>query len=147
MSMSPADVSNLSVWDLYSPADCSRPDEADSPGARFLGYVRDEVVRVWQRADDPDDIDETDESSTIADGAPDSETHTMWKEFVDLGAYSESPEYEWSSDLTEAARQALLQIAYRLAHYLFQELMGWYAEQEEDDDDDEEDDYPLSDEW
>lgn len=142
MSMSPADVSNLSVWDLYRHANCGRPDSSSSPGAEFLHYVRDEVVRVWQRLDDPVELDESDEAPVI-----------KWQEFVDLAAYNESPEMSehWPSDLDEAATLALYQIADRLACYLFQELKEWHEEQGDDEDDDEDDSpvdaYPADDEW
>lgn len=114
-------------------AECLCPDRLDSPGGEFLSGVRDALAESVR-----DDEFSEDSIHEIADDAPSIEsTHTLWKEFVDLGAYHESPELgEWpSTDLDAIAHQALYQIAARLIVAL---LAEWEADDGEADDGDDE---------
>jgi len=101
-------------------ADCASPDTPTSPGAEFLLGIQSAV----NDADVADlaEGDHHDLAHEIADSAPDVYTHARWREFVDLCAYQEEPEFgDWPDDLTEAAGIALYQIAYRLAERLLRE--------------------------
>ena len=121
-------LTRLNPFQLASLADCYAPDEGRSrrkrtwsEGAKFLVSVRDAVIEAirdgYVTVDDRDDRGQLHE---IADDAPDIYTHARWKQFVDLGAFNEEPEYgdEWPKDLTQMAGVALYQIADRLCHAL-----------------------------
>lgn len=131
-----AECQAIRVWAL-SDQDmgyCGSPDSDTSAGAVFLDAVRSNVIERWEShaPECPYLVDDAacecstidDAVSEIADGAPDVYTATRWAEFVDLAAYSEEPEITdtWPESLTDAAGQALYQIAERLARALFQWL-------------------------
>lgn len=118
------------VWELARLAGCMDPDNAESPGARFLSRVADDyreaIADEWYDDDSPHEI---------ADSAVPVYTHERWQVFVDLGAYQEDiSEYgdDYGADLTGAAAVALYMIAERLVYAL--------AQEDETTDDDESDD-------
>jgi hypothetical protein len=120
-------------WTLADMADCASPDTLESPGAKFLERVQDDVNERDADSFSGDYLH--DAAHEIADNAPDVYTHARWLQFADLCAYNEEPEQgEWPSDLTNAAGIALYQIAYRLAVKLLEDRL----EAVEDEGDDEE---------
>lgn len=117
--MSLEEIKVLSAYSLAGMADCQCPDDRESPGAKMLVRVRDNVVEgIENESITLDDFDDSGQLHEIADGAPSVYTHELWSQFVDLGAYFEDPdiEGEWPNDLNRAASIALYQIADRLAH-------------------------------
>lgn len=129
------EMRELSAWQLAQFAECATPDTSESPGAEMLTSVRDALAeRIdWVRESGDSDtslsaivatLQDDGSLSEIADGAPNVYTHKRWSQFLDLAAYSEQPEISdaWSTDLTEAAGQALYQIADRLVNALASEL-------------------------
>ncbi len=111
-------IRDIGVFELSRLADCAAPDSGTSAGAAFLMHVRDAVAATL--SEESSDTDWRDAQHKIADGAPDVYTDMRWREFIDLGAYQETPgdgdREAWASaDLTEIAGEALSQIAYRLA--------------------------------
>lgn len=123
------DMKDASAYILADMAQCETPDAHGSPGAKFLISVRDEVVRaIEDRRITLDDFDDHGQSHSIADDAPSIYTHERWRQFVDLGAYQEEPEFDdaWPKDLNQAAAVALYQIADRLTRELCQAWReGW----------------------
>jgi hypothetical protein len=125
-----------SPYHLASLADCTSPDSADSPGAKFLAGIAEAVAEHCnQYAGTPDDGDDWplivgellngDAAHEIADSAVPIYTHERWQTFVDLGAYNEDPAGELGddgSDLTQTAGAALYLIASRLVGALAGEL-------------------------
>ena len=126
----------LTAYYLSGDADCASPDSLESEGAEFLARVRDGAVELLKRADDwhPDTINDDGSVHEIADGAPSVYTHTLWKQFVDLAAYTEEPESgEWPDDLNQVAGVALYQIAERLVWAIINDVHEWREEQDDDD--------------
>jgi hypothetical protein len=121
-------LTTLNPYELARLAGCSEPDEGRSrhrkrwtPGALFLSRVRDAVVEgIRGGYITEDDRNDRGQLHEIADDAPSVYTFERWRQFTDLGAWQEEPEFseEWPKDLTEAAAIALYQIADRLCHAL-----------------------------
>lgn len=117
----------MSAYELARLAECGTPDSKVSPGAEMLMYVRDAIVEAWEK----DELDERFINETVGD-APDTMTHLMWLQFVDLLAYQEedvAPSVQLSMD--DAARRALTQIADRLANRLRDELARLAEDEDE----------------
>lgn len=124
------DIEGYTSYTLAGMANCSAPDSLSSPGARMLDSVRDGVVDLIKRGEITlDDFDDNGQLHEVADGGPSIyNTHTLWREFVDLAAYQEEPEFDedWGTDLNKAAATALYQICSRLAFALADEWRdGW----------------------
>lgn len=123
------EMRDASAYMLAEMASCESPDSHGSPGAKFLDSIRDEVIRaIEDRRITLDDFDDHGQSHSIADDAPSIYTHERWRQFIDLGAYNEEPEYDdaWPTDLNQAAAVALYQIADRLTRELCQAWReGW----------------------
>lgn len=119
----------LNGYELSDMAGCQSPDSLSSEGARFLECVRDAVAeKITSGSVTLSDFNDNGQLSEISDNAPSVYTHARWRQFVDLGAYSEDPEItdEWPKSLTEAAGLALYQIADRLAYALCEAWRaGW----------------------
>lgn len=119
--MSIDEMKEASAFILSDMAQCESPDTNGSPGAKFLISVRDKVVRaIEDRRITLEDFDDHGQCHSIADDAPSIYTHERWRQFVDLGAFNEEPEYDdaWPKDLNQAAAVALYQIADRLTSEL-----------------------------
>lgn len=123
------DIENLSVYELARIADCLDPDNFTSPGAKFLGDVRDNLVIALKDANG-EELEE-DVIMEICDSAPDIYTHQKWQEFVDLGAYQlamgsgdvDLQDYMGASfDMDGMASVALYIIAERLINNLINEM-------------------------
>lgn len=116
--MSLEQIKELSAYNLAAMADCLSPDDMESPGAKMLVRVRDNVVEAIKNGSITlDDFDDNGQLHEISDNAPSVYTHELWSQFVDLGAYLEDPEMgEWPDDLNRVAGIALYQIADRLGH-------------------------------
>lgn len=111
------DISKLTVYSLAGYAGVSDPDSHDSPGALFLLNVRDAVIEAKNEGrfgiESFHDV-----LAEIADNAPNTYTHPMWLEFVDLAAYTEEIEIS-GENMEQNARIALYEIALRLGGELF----------------------------
>lgn len=115
------EMKDASAYILADMAQCESPDTNGSPGAKFLISVRDEVVRaIEDRRITLEDFDDHGQCHSIADDAPSIWTNERWRQFVDLGAYNEEPEFDdaWPTDLNQTAAVALYQIADRLTSEL-----------------------------
>lgn len=106
------------AYQLAHLADCSAPNGPDSPGAKMLMGIAEEVY---------DNVDELREASYvedylvgIVDGWPSIYTHEMWAQFVDLGAWEEDPPY--GENMYDQANACLYQIGERLAYALWEEI-------------------------
>ncbi len=115
-----ATIADLKAYELARMADCASPDSLESPGAKLLLSVRDSVAEYLRDNPEEDPEDALEAILSFGDEAPDVYTYQRWKEFVDLGAWTEDiadldPD---PSDLTELAGLALQQIGRRLAEAL-----------------------------
>jgi hypothetical protein len=121
-----ARLSDLNAFHLARSADCATPDALDSPGARLLLSVRDDVMASLDNIDADDWTRLADALAgrihEIADAAPDAMTNLRWREFTDLAAYhedlTESGEIDPADLTASVAGRALYQIAQRLADQL-----------------------------
>src|SRR4051812_20686288 len=75
-------------------ADIGGPDADDSPGAKFLGHVRDAVIESleWTVENNDPDLAHAarvlrDDSHELADAAVPVYTYERWLTFVDLAAW------------------------------------------------------------
>jgi hypothetical protein len=114
------EAKRLGGYELAKLADCCFPDTLDSPGALFLGSVRDQVIDAWDAGQLSRDA--TDAIHEIADSAPDVYTYTRWLEFTDLGGWEEEVGWLGDATLTDLAGLALYQIAARLVTALVDQL-------------------------
>jgi hypothetical protein len=104
----------LNAYQLAAMAEVSSPDGLDTPGARFLLSIQDDVIG-W---DEPDE----DTPSAIADGAVPIYTHEMWQTFTDLAAWQEDvDEFGPITDMEMGAQIALYLIAERLVRALLED--------------------------
>ena len=125
---------SFTPYELARFAECTSPDSNESPGARFLESIQDDVNdRLTDGAPIGNDEWIMDAVSEVADNAPDIYTHAMWLEFIDLCAYREDPSDLGAdgSNMESAARLCLYIIAERLASALFEEARD--SDDEEDD--------------
>jgi hypothetical protein len=100
---------------------CYSPDGPDSPGAEYLGRVRDAVLELVERHDNARDI--MDEIHEAIDGAIPDGTHEQWQTFVDLGAYEvDTDDYGTIAVGPNGAVPALDVIGTNLAGELINEL-------------------------
>jgi len=109
---------------LAGMAECSTPDNHESPGAEFLRVVIDSLAErvAWNSAhDEAEDL--TDIVNETADGLVPIYTYEMWKTFLDLGAYDQdiTELVDASADMDQEARLALYVIAERLCRAVITE--------------------------
>jgi len=111
-------IQNRTVWELARMAGCYSPDTDDSPGARFLSRVQDDVIEL-----ESDGALDEDSAHEIADSAVPIYTRELWSTFVDLGAYCEDASElgATADDMDACARVCLYMIAERLASALIEE--------------------------
>lgn len=128
--MTRTEVSDWTVYRLANEAGCTDPDSEDSPGAQFLGGIRDSVLEAIEYGGDPEEI-----PHEVADAAVPVYTYQRWRTFVDLGAWEEDEDLDelggYPDDMTLAAGHCLYLIGSRLAAAILAEL--------EDEDEDEDD--------
>lgn len=134
----------LTTWQLANLADCASPDRGDgigvhprpetmpepSPGAEMLRQVEDAYREAVEYAGDVCEWDEDDGPSEIANGVPSPHTYEMWRQFTDLGAWTEDPSelgFE-GSEMDEGAGICLYMIAERLTLALHAALVEWTDE-------------------
>ena len=114
-------IATLNGNQLAHRADCYSPDSPDSPGAEYLGRVRDAVLELAERHDNADDI--MDEIHEAVDGAISVGTHEQWQAFVDLGAYEvDTDDYGAIAVGSNGAITALYVVGTNLAGTLIDEL-------------------------
>ena len=114
-------IATLNGNQLGYSAGCYTPDGPDSPGARYLGRVRDAVLELVERHDNADDI--MDEIHEAVDGAIPVGTHEQWQTFVDLGAYEvDTDDYGAIAVGSNGAITALYVVGTNLAGTLIDEL-------------------------
>lgn len=125
-------LSNLHVYALSSHADCSCGNDA---AEQFLMSIADTVIEQtddisaedWQRVA----LDNGDILHEIADNSASVYTNVMWQQFLGTAAWREYVE-EIEDDMDAGARQALRQIAHRLAVTLAEVISGEITESEVD---------------
>lgn len=123
-------LSKLHAYELSSHghADCSCGNEA---AERFLISIADTVIEQTDdiAAEDWHRVALTDGNilREIADNSASDYTHEMWQQFVGTAAWREYVE-EIEDDMDAGARQALRQIAHRLAVTLAQVISGEITE-------------------
>lgn len=123
-------VRDLNGWRLSHAAECGSPDSLTSPGAVFLGRVRDALLEAveWKLTDESAEtlteaLSSVDSDGTheLVDGAVPVYTHERWSAFVDLQAYSEDTDELTGGEnveMTDRAGIALYVIGERLATVL-----------------------------
>ena len=128
------------AYELSAMAGCGAPNSGGSAGARMLGnvagalsdaieYVIADASNDYSAANMRELIDamrDEGDLNLIADGAPSIYTHTLWSEFVDLGAYQEDPSelgYDATDDPSHMARVCLYMIAERLVYALCEQAI------------------------
>lgn len=125
---------DTSAFELARMAGCESPDSTTSPGAEYLGEIRDAVVERWEagRFDwdssngDGDLISECEQEGIIPDGY-----HETALLFVDLGAYMQGCETTmhgvWTGTIDEIMRDAITQIGYACAVACIEEARRDFA--------------------
>jgi len=131
-----ADFKTDGAFSLAGPADCMSPDSPTSPGALFLGRVRDDVIERVEDITDLSDFERETEELTheIADNAVPIYTADKWATFVDLGAYQEdvSELAGDEGDMDKLGSIALYVIAERLVQAILSDLTEAIAEDVEE---------------
>lgn len=134
----------LTTWHLANLAGCASPDRGDgigvtpaldpmptpSPGAEMLRRVEDAYREAVEYAGDVCEWDADDGPHEIADGAPSLYTAEMWRQFADLGAWTEDPTelgFE-GSEMDKGADICLYLIADRLVRALHAAAVEWTDE-------------------
>jgi len=128
-------VVELEAHHLSRMAGCASPGSGEA-GREFLLAVRANVVAAWEagRFSRYGSDRDADVITEIVDDAPETHTHQRWLEFVDLEVYLEGlPDGRsmWQDDLTEAAGEALKQVAGRLVAALLVDIREAAAELED----------------
>jgi hypothetical protein len=117
------------AYELANMADVSCPDSPESPGAKFLLGVQDDV----NDSADSLDSDVSDTAHMIADAAVPIYTYEKWQTFVDLAAWQEDmDEFGQPEDMDQASNWALYAIANRLAYALLEELQEQSSEEDDE---------------
>lgn len=107
------------AYQLAALADCGSPKNSESPGAKMLLGIAEEI---YDRADDlsesswPEDL-----IYEIVDGWPSVYTSEMWEQFLDLSAWQESPD-SGEGDMVQMAFACLYQIGERMGQALWFEI-------------------------
>ena len=137
MTDSPFTQACAAIGDLRSSlarmADVAYPDALDSPGAQFLGRVRDSFLE-WADYDRADNFDAEDTLTGRAQDAAWEQvdscvpvyTHDVWRTFVDLCAYDDEDVREAltsAENVTFGAMATLGRIAERLFVALAEEFV------------------------
>ena len=124
-------IANLNAYELARMADVYSPDTLDSPGAKFLTGLRDDLIEVIDESDEYDRelimdyFRERIDSHLIY-------TFDVWRTFVDLGAWQNENPFGNGDDMTANAQSILYDIAGELGSALLTE----YEEDLEDEDED-----------
>jgi hypothetical protein len=107
-------------------ADCASPDTKDSPGARWLVGLAQDIASEHNDWTDVADVDDVrDEIAERADQLVPTYTREIWLVFVDLAAYQEDvSEYGPIEDMERAATTALYMIAERLMTAVAEEIIA-----------------------
>jgi hypothetical protein len=111
-----------SPYELARIADCLAPESDDSPGAKFLLDVSGAVAELGHRPDRAADLGIM--RRIACEAVPVHDVLTLWRIFVDLGAFREDDKDKIGRDAIDAgcpehyAAAMLYQIAYRLAYRL-----------------------------
>jgi hypothetical protein len=133
-------------------ADISSPDSDTSPGAKFLGRVRDSVIESleWKVEHDTDgDLAQAaralrEDSHELADGAVPVYTYERWQTFVDLTAWQvDITEFGETEDMTSAAGVALYEVARVLTDALCEYVETYWSELEDTGEQDDDQDQDL----
>lgn len=125
----------LNAYQLARIADCGDPDTTESMGAEFLLRIADSLAEAIEDKE----LDE-DRISDIVSNSPNTYTHQMWQEFVDLCAYQQdTSDYGKPESINDQAAYALIDIAQSLVDglhtdYLEGALSGDDEEDELDED-------------
>lgn len=123
-------ITDLNAYELARMASVYSPDGPDSPGAKFLVGLRDEIVDLTDESDDFD-------SELIMDHFRERidtyliYTSEVWAVFTDLGAWQNENPFGNGDDMTQNAQGILYGIATDLGYALLTE----YEEGLEDEDD------------
>ena len=127
-------INGLNAYQLARMVDLTEPDTLGSPGAAFLGHVRESFVEWVEYVRDDYDVlsiptKVQDEAFEQVDAIVPVLTNTVWKTFVDLCAYNDESVEEFDGGtMTERATYILARIAERL----FVALAEDYASAHED---------------
>lgn len=137
------DLRERTVWSLARDANTYSPDDETSPGGDFLDTVRRTVIEAIESLDNPDTDDIRaliDDAHGWVDGTVPVYTYTVWRTFVDLGAFEEDIDDMGgpTEDMTRNAMTALYMIADRLFCGSVAEVADALDDEEEDEADEEE---------
>lgn len=129
------DIRERSAFALASDLECGSPDAS----VRDATLVA--VASALADGGEPDDVKE-DAAHEISDDAPDTYTHAMWLQFIDLAAYQEqwqelNQETPGNKDMSAQATTALYEIANALVFSIVQELQEQFDALNTVDEDDE----------
>lgn len=123
-----SDIRDMSVYYLADLADCGSPDASASPGGKFLDEIREALLEDIEDENNGETVLErlqyvleSGRDREVIQGAVDYRTHQMWLSFVDLCAYEEELDGEYT-DLESQCFAALEQIGQRLVSALTQEI-------------------------
>lgn len=116
------------AYQLASLADCGSPKNSESPGAKMLLGIAEEI---YDRAEEIHESAHPEDFVTeLVDGWPSIYTSEMWEQFLDLLAWQGQPETE--GDMVAMAYACLYQIGERLARALWDEILETLTELCED---------------
>lgn len=140
--MSTDEIRGLSAFMLCRDAlaECGRPDDVASSGARFLTHVRDETLDLIATFVEQDHFKYGEENewheavTEMIDGLIPVYTYDRWQTFIDLEAYHEEVDLGGYSDLNDVAAAALEQIAVRLATNIYDSVQRWKEQEEQEND-------------
>lgn len=115
-------IAEHTPWALARLACCLDPDSPDSPGAKYLALIADDMPDILERISNGED--RGDAIHEKADSVVPVYTHDVWTTFVDLGGYRvDVDEYAApDNDMTQRARVALYLIARQLLDALTDEV-------------------------
>jgi hypothetical protein len=132
--------------------DVAGPDSDTSPGALFLGRVRDAIIETleWKVENDDPDLAHAarvlrDDSHELADAAVPVYTHDRWLTFTDLAAWQvDVSEYAGGGeDMTQLAGIALYEVARQLVDEICDRVETQWLELEDSGEDTTEQDAEL----
>lgn len=143
-----AEFAEFTPFRIANEAGCSCPDAPDSAGGRMLASVADGIaelidgldIDVWHDVATGDTLGDLDDGGAlheIYDGAPSVYTGELWKQFVDLGAWSEDLDElgGTSGDMQKDAGMALYLIAQTAGARLLELAAETYRDNLPEDDD------------
>jgi len=121
-----ADIETLNSHQLAALAGTPSPDSHNSPGASYLGRLKDTICDSYRYATEHNNTFDSDDLHQIVDGCVPVYTHELWTAFTDLAAYEQDVSeygYEYVPDRPEQyPATALYMVGMALASELVEHI-------------------------